>query len=451
MKNEKLETIISSIFLMVVLSTLFVINYTQAGMGITGCFTNIIGVLIIIIYIISRNPKYIVFFFLLNTLIGPFFIINFTFMGYPNIGRLDYFIGLLSLIKMIKEEKTLCVRKYLMILTGFVIVFWIWNIINSKANFDDAYGNVLGIGIAYAVYDSIYAVKAKKISVGNIFYYIFSFHIILSIIQLFVPVYLRKSSLEAMLKVAGFTINRPLGLLPNAYTYGISTIFALFIVYEISSENIRKKLKKQLPIILGVSIISTRAVIFGILLYMILSVAKNKRVRNLYMIILFISGCIFICYIIYNYKSVVYITDSSNASKLVLWGNCIFDYFSNLTITNLIIGRGYNSAALLVTNLSSFMAALGLNVGIDYGILSSKAFPLHNEFLQILYESGIVIFIFYILNTIKAIKYCIGKKGLSSLLISVAVTNYCLHNGFFSDILIFSIIYIFKENELKIY
>ena len=40
MKNEKLETIISSIFLMVVLSTLFVINYTQAGMGITGCFTN---------------------------------------------------------------------------------------------------------------------------------------------------------------------------------------------------------------------------------------------------------------------------------------------------------------------------------------------------------------------------------------------------------------------------
>lgn len=447
MWNDKLKPVINACLLVTFLGILFVINYTQAGMGITGCLINVIGILVITLYMITKNIKYIVLFFLLNTLVGPFFIINFTFIGYSNIGRLDYLVALLILMSRVKKEKSSKVKKYIIILTGCVSLYWVWNIINMKANFDDAYGNILGIGIAYSVYDAIYKIKENNILVGNIFYYIFESHIILSILQLFIPVYLRSSYVDAVLKIGGLDINRPLGLLPNAYSYGISTMFAFFIIYEISSENIKVRLKRQVPVILMLCIISTRAVLFGVLLYIIIIMARNKKMRKIYLLILIVCCCLIINYIISNYKNVIYITDSSNASKLILWGNCIYNFFLNLSFTDLVIGRGFNSSSLLVNNIKSFMSDLGLNVRIDNRMVYSKAFPLHNEYLQILYECGIIIFIYYILNIVKAIKYSLGNKRMSTLLLSIAVMNYCLHNGFFSDTIIFSIIYIFRENE----
>lgn len=443
---SKSENINAAVFTGV-LSVIIGFNYLYAGMSIPGCAINIIGLSILFFFIITRNIKYLVLFFFLNFMLGPFFLFDFSFLGYSNIGRLDYLVGIIGLVSNLHKEKNFAVKRFIQGLSCLFVLWTIYNLYIQNNSLDDLYGYYAGIAFAYEFYMSICILSEQKKFFKYGMLVIMLIHIGLSIVQLFVPLYLRTGTSTGALIIAGFNITRPVGILSNYYAYGGNTIAAFFIVYVCSDKNARKILKLLFPITLFICIISTRSVLIGFLIFIMLTLLESKSLRTPYFILLIVGGIGIIVYVLTHYIALVSISDQSNGTKLVLWGYCLNVYFTESSVLQMFIGHGVETAKELGRTVYDYLRDIGITKSLDNRINGQDVFPIHNEYLQVLYECGVIIFVYYLRKIYMTLKLSVGKRKLSTLLLCIMFGNYMLHNGFLSDMLIFSICIVLYEYE----
>ena len=85
-----------------------------------------------------------------------------------------------------------------------------------------------------------------------------------------------------------------------------------------------------------------------------------------------------------------------------MWHITLVNYFKKINIISFFIGNGKGSSVLMAQNLASFTEII--NVYLNDSHLFIEKFPIHNVYIEMLYEYGYIVFSYYLFNIIKILK-----------------------------------------------
>jgi hypothetical protein len=428
------------------------VNIKISHMSFIGVFVNLFSVgLISILSIKHKRLDLLFFFFMLNILIGPFIFLNLYEIGIINFGRLDYLITNFVILYLILNNHKF--SKSFFIFFIFLFLSFLFDKEFFIIKLDLYYGYFSKIFLGYLFF---YFWKNIDNFINNITYklfiYVLLFHLLLSIIQFIYPLYLRTGSIEASLHIFGVLVNRPLGLFESSYVYAVNTSFLLYMIY-IYNKNENKNIVFIFLLILQLIIgfISARSALLATILYFISLFLAH---RLFYIRILYVTiGVLFLLYlIIFNYT--IFLQDQSNSTKFLLWYLTLNDFINNSTIFEILFGHGINSASMIANELPSFTSSLEFSVLYDNRIddFPWLGFLIHNVYIQILYENGLLLFLFIMIGFFKIFTFILKEKKFLflNLLFFIIFFQFFLHNGMYSSY-IFFILFLFEYKQKRIY
>jgi hypothetical protein len=420
-------------------------NKTISLMTFPGIAINMIGLTIIILLIFSKKLELLFLFFIFNILLGPFLIFNFSQVDFTTLGRLDYLVANTLMLYFIQKKYTN--TKFVLLINILLFTSMLFNYNSTHENISKYYAYISNISIGFVFY---YFWMNKEIFnkryVLQIIYSLLIIHLALSIIQFYYPLFLRVSSIQAVFFVYGYHLNRPLGLLGASYVYGLSTIFVLMFYYHYKNK-ITYFDKHFIFFFIIMSSIATRTVLLGLIFYILyLIFIKLSKIKKL-LFLTFIIG-ISTYFIIFNYQ--LLFLNQSNSTKLLLWYLTLKDIFHNSSLLQILFGHGIASSELIANQLPDFVSNMLFEARYDNRVDSGsgEGFPIHNIYIQMLYENGIFVFVFISYYILKIFKNVAGYKlkGLDVFLLFLITVNYFLHNGIYSNMLFF-IIFTFLDKR----
>ena len=411
-----------------------IVNKTISGMGMGGIAINIIGIIIVLILSIQyKRLELLLLLFILNIIVGPFLLINFKDLDLSSIGRIDFFIGNLFFLYFIFNKGKNIV--FPLILDMLIVISSFYNFQNLIEHINILYAYISKVSIGYFFYYYwINYNKYNKKYILQIIFYILLIHLFFSLIQFIYPIYPRASASGAGLTIMGHMLNRPLGLLAASFVYGASTIFILmfYIKYKIRLNIIDKIV---LVLLVTISMVSTRSVILSTLIFCLYIIFKQYIMK--YKTILLFS-IISIIFIVIGTNSSLAFLDKSNATKILLWYLAIHDLVTNSSLLQILFGHGIETAANLMDTVEGFVNITAFSLSYSGDALNAGHIHLHNIFVQLIYEHGIIIFIFFNIYIYKVIKFILHYKNninIEIFLFFTILINYSLHNGIFTPFL----------------
>lgn len=256
-------------------------------------------------------------------------------------------------------------------------------------------------------------------------------HLALSLLQFKYDVGLRAGTAEAGLSVMGMQINRPTGLLEVSYVYGAISVFVLVLMRPFlwHHTGLRPYWMWVWGLMLLVACVSTRSLLLAMLLYLFCwGFMRWVHPSWRWMLGLGLSGAAVIV-VASNYWALVAL-DESNGTKLAMWALVLNELIGNATLMQWLFGHGINSASEVTAGLGEFVIRLGISSGLDTRATAGEGFPIHNIYLQALYEFGVVFFLSLTWLTWRFVSQGWRQGPLWGFLALVMITNYFLHNGF---------------------
>ena len=165
-------------------------------------------------------------------------------------------------------------------------------------------------------------------------------------------------------------------LLSN-HEYGMYLVFgiiSIFNYYKYIETKAKKRLYLGICICFIVSLIATlsRTAFFALIAYLIVHLlfSENKKLRRCVGLCLFIGVMLLLIPEVFDFAKNILWKEGNDAGRLKMWNQAVND-FKNCDLLTQIFGRG-----LIKAN--------------EYAIINFRHASLHNMFLQILFESGIV-------------------------------------------------------------
>lgn len=256
-------------------------------------------------------------------------------------------------------------------------------------------------------------------------------HLALSLLQFKYDIGLRTGTAEAGLSVMGVQINRPTGLLEVSYVYGAVSVFVLILARAFFWRHgaLQSQWTSVWGLTLVVACISTRSLLLAMVLYGLCWVFMRwVQPSWRWAWGLALSG-LALWLVVSNYWALVAL-DESNGTKLAMWALVLNELITNSTPVQWLFGHGINSASEVTAGLGDFVSRLGISAGLDTRATAGEGFPIHNVYLQALYEFGAVFFLALAWLTWRFVSVAWRQGPIWGFVALVMVTNYLLHNGF---------------------
>ena len=368
------------------------------------CFTFVL----FFIHLNARAADIILFILATNFLLGPFGFLGNYCREYLVLQRVDYFAGFVLLLCYISD------RKILRYIALPIFVFGLGNTFlwfTGKHGFLELLSDFILIGSLISLAVFLLTETIKDTLIRRCIKVLFLVHIAVSAIQLIVPISLRGTELTTL-----YGYYRPTGLLEWSYTYGVTTVLLFWIAYRPNLLHVKPYLSLLTMLL---SIISTRTVLLGGILTLVISRLK------------FVGAILIIAFAILIIL-MPGLLDQSNQTKVLLAYLVVSDFVIS-PWTDIIFGHGLGSAAELVNSNQFAVLQYSSNLLYDNRIDNGDGFPIHNVFLEILFDRGAVVFgVFLLIFSFTAIKLIRASNLTSLFIFSVIVTNYLLHNGFYT-------------------
>ncbi|NPU94203.1 MAG: hypothetical protein HPY82_20015 [Gammaproteobacteria bacterium] len=419
-----------------------VFNLLVSEMNFGGLAVNSAAIGILLVLFWTRDFAFVGLFFALNFLLGPFLIINLVDIDLPNVGRMDYFLavliaffGILNRGYISKVSLTsLSIIAGLIVWGGLIKSQQVFSILEY---FDTWYGILgkLSSGILLFLLLKRREVTNCENAVGQMIFFLLSAHLVVAWIQFFIPVSFRSGTIEAGLSIAGFKLNRPVGLLEASYVFGVVTIGVWYLGYRLSNVLWRKYYLILLIAILPVALVSVRSAAIGVALFMLLFLwpRVNRVVRS----IVLVSGFSLGVWLAVQGMSIIAFADQSNATKLLLWWTAIYKWISDFPSWASFFGYGSDSASYLVQGGGFFDIASDLGANYDNridGEAVQEGFPIHNVFVQFFFEYGLFPTILATILMWRGFKNTAAARIELPAVFAwcIVVTNFFFHNGIFS-------------------
>lgn len=428
-----MELIRSCVFFLFILLCITV-NIIVSQMSIVGAVINVMPILIL--HPSLKLPWFdkLFIFFVLNILIGPFISFNFDELKLVNLGRIDYFIGNLIIIYYLFVQNRYNIKRshciFIFLLSVFLFFSFVFDSSDLIVKFNEYYGFYSKLSVAFSLY--LIVSNLDKITNGyvkQLLFLLVFLHLSLSIIQLFYPFYIRIGSIESGIHIGGRLFNRPLGFFESSYVYGVHTIFLCYLFIKVCG---RGKINDLVVILLClVSFLSTRSALLAFVVFLFF-VSIRKIYSYQKYVIMFLGSLCFIYLMRSNVE--LFLVDQSNSTKLLLWYLTLKEFFFNSTFTQLLFGHGMDSASYISLALPNFVNELSFDAVYDNRVDLREGFPIHNVYVQTLFEHGILVFFAVIVPVFKSIQYSL-KRDTDLFLVFLLLTiffQYLLHNGIFA-------------------
>ena len=286
--------------------------------------------------------------------------------------------------------------------------------------------------------------------VGIILLSLFIFHIVFSYLQLLVPITLRSNSIDSGLNLFGYNFMRPVGFLEASYVYGSNTVGFWWILNLVRGGQNSRFLIFLIIIALPVSFLGTRSIALGLVLFLILylsGISKNLKYILLPSIII-----IFLLVIPFNLIEILNTVDQSNSTKILLGYQLIFTWISDFPSYESFLGYGFDQASLLAANHDFGILASLYEASYDNRINNGLGFPVHNVYLQLLFEYGLFSFIAVIWLIWRGLVNILLRRidSPTAFFWCISVTHYAVHNGIFSPLLILPLLIVAFPERLRI-
>jgi len=440
--NKPKLFIYSFIFTIICLTYINYINGARIGL-----LTNIVVYVLIALAIFKNNLKYLLIYYLINHLLGPTFFVEIEI--FPTLGRLDYLISNLVFLNLIQTRK---INLTIVLLIAFLFLSAIMNIFSlEKIDFNTislyysylskiTEATILAYVITNIINTNVFFKKIKFTLINTVVIFLLVSFTLLSIIQLVIPISVREMQYIPPMNFFGFNVYRPSGFLGAYYVYSISLSYILVISMVLLTNNILKlnNLLKfyLLPPLLLCAIIANRSTILAFLLFFVLILVKKIKL-NINPLIVAIVILLFFMIVGFDTQKML-ILDQSNNTKILLWSMAINDVLYQSDIMQIIFGHGIQSSSLLAINIEQYMSVNNLISRYDDNIYNGVGFPVHNIFIQILYENGIIVFMMFFYIIYHGLKSVLLDKQIKFIhfLFIITLTHAFFHNAIFSSILI---------------
>jgi len=440
-----------------------ILNLSFSGMGVLGVLINIIALLWFGAYFIWPHPKVLIGFFAVSQLLGPFVLFNFTDIDLETIGRFDFIIALFIGLIIILQKGSID-RYFLFFIFMFILIMG-WGLLlhaESRSNYLEFFDVWFGIAGRIAI-GLVLVMLVKAIInnfngfsgqasewVGIILLSLFIFHIVFSYLQLLVPITLRSNSIDSGLNLFGYNFMRPVGFLEASYVYGSNTVGFWWILNLVRGGQNSRFLIFLIIIALPVSFLGTRSIALGLVLFLILylsGISKNLKYILLPSIII-----IFLLVIPFNLIEILNTVDQSNSTKILLGYQLIFTWISDFPSYESFLGYGFDQASLLAANNDFGILASLYEASYDNRINNGLGFPVHNVYLQLLFEYGLFSFIAVIWLIWRGLVNILLRRidSPTAFFWCISVTHYAVHNGIFSPLLILPLLIVAFPERLRI-
>lgn len=422
------------------------INFFVSGMRF-GIIANAVMLMSLAYAFHKSRAEALILFYLLNILIGPFIFVDMSFAGLNYISRFDMFVTyVISIILLRSRDFMEIITKKSNLLLVFLLSFI--GVIDLLLEFnldkiDKYYGTmsyiVQAVVITY-LFKKIYHARINlPAAIPRIMLLFLFLHLAISFIQLFIPIPIRSNYEYSSMFISGIEVRRPSGLLGTAFVYGPVTLMLFLYCYIVVSEYWKIILRKLLPLIVIICSISSRTVALGTVCYcfLLLFSRSNKIIKFILVTVFTLSVALTF---VFALSGLLMLGDQSNNTKILLTYLTIQEYLFNSSFYQKVFGHGLDSSSYIANQIPEFLGSLFLNVSYDNRIDNEDQFLIHNVYLQILYEFGIVLFAVYIYPIIKSFKIVINtnKAKMINYIFVVIAVNYFLHNGLFHPFILIS-------------
>lgn len=414
-------------------------------MSFFGVVINTIPIFIFL-SLINHDLKHVLFLvFFLNLAIGPFFVVNLYQIDMPQVGRFDFFVFNIYATYLLYRNvfsKNNTIILYLLFCLVVLFFEFIFDQLSLYARIDIYYGyfsRILQGIVIYFIYSESRSNFPNVVKIVTTI--VILLHLFLSITQFLFPLYIRSGTAEAGLTFGGFVINRPTGLFESSFVYGVNTIFLCFFYLRVVGFS--RFSKFVVLLLVGISLLSTRSNVLSLLISLFVFYFSSSKFRISIFYLLMVS------FLIFTFSNNLLIhADQSNTTKFLLWYLTFSNFVHESTFFSLLFGHGVLSSENIASSLPDFVADLAYNVTYDNRVDDGyTSFPIHNVYLQMLYENGLSIFILFIGLILTALHKCVSyeKSFITIILIFTIFVNYFLHNGLFSPFLTFLCVYAMEK------
>jgi hypothetical protein len=415
----------------------------SADMSAAGAVVNASGYLVAIIAIGTQRPSWILLYGAMSLLVGPFMLPFQALLGDggAEFARLDYFMGFAFVVLYLVRHQAVKRTFWFLFVAAMAAAFLHEGLAKDGGVRLDVVADYVGtLGrLAFAWVLCVAFINAHKDRSGVddwIFWAIVALlaaHVALSVLQFKYSIGIRGGAAEAGLTILGRQVNRPTGLLEGAYLYGAVSIFVLAICRPfIEGSASRQRLWSWLfGAILLIACVSSRSVLLALVVYLAVRVYARLVRPGLRVWVALPLLSLLGVLALQNYWTIVQM-DESNGTKLAMWALVVSDMVSGSSWQQLLFGHGVNMASQVSAGLADFMASLDVSAGLDSRATSGEGFPIHNIYLQALYEFGFATFAVFGMAT-AAFLVRAWKQGVFwAFLALMMVVNYLLHNGIFA-------------------
>lgn len=417
--------------------------YLSTGMSAAGAGLNASGYLVAIAALGTRRPAWVLLYGAMSLLLGPFMLPVQGFLGDAGaeFARLDYFLGFAFVVQHLARHPAVRRTFWLLFTVAMAAVFLKELLVADGGMALEALSDHFGImgrlAFAWALCVAFFGATRDRSRVDDwVFMAIMALvaaHVAVSVLQFRYSIGIRSGVTEAGLTILGRPVNRPTGLLEASYLYGSVSIFAMALCRPfIDGMPGRERLWRWLfGAVLLIACVSSRSVLLALLVYIAVRVyGRLVRPGLRLWIAVPVLGLLGLL-ALQNYWGIVQM-EESNGTKLAMWALVANDMVSASSWPQLLFGHGINTASQVSAGLGDFMASLDIEAGLDSRATSGDGFPIHNIYLQALYEFGFAVFAVFGVATAVFLARAWRQAPFWAFLALMMVVNYALHNGIFS-------------------
>ena len=416
--------------------------YLGTEMSLVGAALNAVAYGLAFMALGTRSPWWGLMFGMSSLLLGPFMLPVQAMLGSAGaeFARLDYLLALLYWLQSSAKSFLRCRIPWLILWLVLAVSFLL--AVAHPAGTDlplesasDYYGIVGRCALAAMLAHCFLGATTQRTTpppgLTWVALALVVAHLALSLLQFKHDIGLRAGTAEAGLSVMGVQINRPTGLLEVSYVYGAISVFVLILTRPFLWRH--RALQAHWTWIWGLTLavacISTRSLLLAMVLYGLCWAFMRwvpSRWRWAWGLGL-LAAALWLG--VSNYWALVAL-DESNGTKLAMWALVANELITSSTPVQWLFGHGINSASEVTAGLGEFVSRLGISSGLDTRATAGEGFPIHNIYLQALYEFGAVFFMAFAWLTWRFVSVAWRQGAIWGFLALVMVTNYLLHNGF---------------------
>lgn len=404
-----------------------------------GLLINVFGLSLFVLLMAYDKVEVLVLFVVCNFLLGPFVFYEPEVKGLQSFWKISNILAVFLFLKIVvlykkqfnKELNFLFVCVFLLILGG---------VNNSELSFSvklsfiyDYIGSILLAVVLYIKLTRGQLEAEKGTSIWfKLALLVFFLHVGLSYLQMVVPIAVRGDSSANYVNVGSYeNVFRPIGFLAASYVYAVSTFGVALLLCFFKPQY---KYALLIPIIVPAAI-STRSSIVALVLFLTIVVTRKfvSKIPTTMLYVLGITSVVGFLVLLSSQLSFLNL-DQSMGTRILLWYTIVQDFYKDFPMQKILFGNGMLMSEQ-VSNLGGFLdISFNSILSYDNRIDEGRGFPIHNIYLEFLYDYGLLFFLLYFHLFIKGVaNFYRGYVSLVFVFLWLQViVNYAFHNGIFS-------------------